>query len=146
MASGQVSAAIEDFLVAHWIATPLLLENKGATENGLSMPPDTAIYFVEVGFTGKFYGQVSLGASRQADNRWDETGILFLSVFAPIGDGSRIARTHAKNLADLFRGLLLLGDNLEFTDASIGEGGKSDKYDGAYYMIPVDVDWRRVEA
>ncbi len=146
MASGTVSTAIEQQLIAQWTATPLLLENKTATENGIVMPPDTAIYWVEVSFTGRDYSQVAIGASIQADNRWDEEGVLFLTVFAPIGDGSRTARTYAKQLADLFRGLVLLGGNLEFLGASIGEGAKSDKYSGNYFVIPVDIDWRHVEA
>jgi hypothetical protein len=146
MASGAVSAAIEDYLSAHWTTTPLLFENKTEAEDGTVLPPQPPAPFVEVSFTGRVYEQVSLGASVQRDNRWDEEGVLFLDVLVPIGQGSRDARTYAKSLCDLFRGLTLLNDTLEFRAASIGEGAKSDKYNGNYFSIPVDVDWRRVEA
>lgn len=146
MASGAVSAAIEDYLLANWTTTPLLFENKVAAEDGTSLPPPIPTDFVEVSFTGRTYGQVSIGAPLQRDNRWDEEGVLFFDVLTPINQGSRSARTHAKSLCDLFRGLTLLSGSLEFRAASIGEGAKSDKYVGNYFIIPVDVDWRRVEA
>lgn len=146
MASGAISAAIEDYLKANWTTTPLLFENKTKAEDGTVLPAPTPIPFVEVSFTGRTYEQVSLGASLQKDNRWDEDGILFLDVLVNINTGSRDARTYAKSLCDLFRGLTLLSGNLEFRSASIGEGVKSNKYNGNYFSIPVDIDWRRVEA
>lgn len=146
MASGAVSAAIEDHLSANWTTTPLLFENKTAAEDGTPLPAATPAPFVSVSFTGRSYGQVSIGASLQADNRWDEEGFLFFDVLWPVGTGSRDARTAAKQLADLFRGLTLLSGNLEFLDTSIGTGAKSDQYNGNYFVIPVDIEWRRVEA
>jgi hypothetical protein len=151
MASGAVSGAIENYLVANWTATLLVLENKSAAEDGtpagIPVPPNTPAPMVQVSFTGRAYGQASIGASVQSENRWDEEGVLLLDVMVPIGSGSTEARTYAKSLCDLFRGLTtLLGGNLEFQDATIGEGTKSDKYEGNYFSIPVDIDWRRVEA
>jgi hypothetical protein len=146
MASGAVSAAIEDYLNAHWTTTPLLFENKSEAEDGTQLPASDPIPFVEVSFTGRTYEQVSLGASEQRDNRWDEEGILFLDVLVKINSGSHAARTYAKSLCDIFRGVTLLSGTLEFRSASIGEGAKSNKYNGNYFSIPVDIDWRRVEA
>lgn len=152
MASGAVSAAIEDFLggvgetPAAWTVTPLLFENKVVDQGGNALPRETPEPFVSVEFTGRSYGQVSIGASLQADNRWDEEGMLFLDVFWPVGTGSREARAAAKQLTDKFRGLTLLSGNLEFGDAAIGSGAKSEKYNGNYFVIPVDIEWRRVEA
>jgi hypothetical protein len=146
MASGAVSSAIEGHLIANWKATLLVLENKSTAENGTALPPDTPAPMVQVSFTGKTYEQVSIGASTQAANRWDEEGVLFLDVLVPIDTGSTDARNYAKALCDLFRGLTLLSGNLEFLTATIGEGTKSDKYNGSYFLISVDIDWRRVEA
>jgi hypothetical protein len=150
MASGAVSAAIEDYLKANWTTTLLSLENDSKATDGSVLPPvnsaGESIAFVAASFTGRTYQQVSLGASQQKDNRWDEEGILFLDVLVPNNTGSRDARTFAKSLCDLFRGLTLLSGSLEFRAASIGEGVKSDKYTGNYFSIPVDIDWRRVEA
>lgn len=146
MASGAVSAAIEDFLIANWTTTPLLFENMNTAEDGAALPQPDPAPFVELSFTGRTYGQQSLGASLQKDNRWDEDGLMFFDVLVPRGKGSRDARTYAKALCDLFRGLRLLNDSLEFLDASIGEGSNSDRYAGNYFIIPVDVAWRRIEA
>jgi hypothetical protein len=146
MASGTVAAAIEDFLQAHWTTTPLLFENQNAAMDGSALPPQTPGPFVALNFSGRNYGQVSIGASVQADNRWDETGVVMLDVLVPAGTGSRAARTYAKQLADLFRGLTLLGDTLEFLDASLGSGAASDRFNGNYYVIPVDIEFRRIEA
>lgn len=150
MASGTVSAAIEDYLIANWTTTLLSLENDNKATDGTPLPPvdisGNPAAFVEVSFTGRSYGQASLGASVQSANRWDEEGLLFFDVLVPINTTSRNARTYAKSLSDLFRGLTLLSGNLEFLDASIGLGGKTDKYSGNYFSIPVDIEWRRVEA
>lgn len=147
MASGEVSGAIEDYLLIAWTTTPLLFENKNEFEGGGVVPPAEPINFVEVSFTGRSYGQQSLGVSPVSANRWDEEGLIFFDVLAPVNQGSRTARTHAKALANLFRGLTtLLGEGLEFLDASIGQGERSTKYNGNYFVIPVDLEWRRVEA
>jgi hypothetical protein len=146
MASGAVSAAIEDFLIANWTATLLSLENDQKATDGTTLPPSPPVPFVEVSFTGRTYGQESIGAPTQATNRWDEDGLVFFDVLVEINTGSRTARTYAKSLCDLFRGLTLLNGNLEFLDASIGEGNRSDKYAGNYFVIPVDIEWRRVQA
>jgi hypothetical protein len=146
MASGAVSGAIEDHVKANWTTTPLLFENKSEAEDGTKLPPDTPVPFIELSFTGRSYGQKSFGTANPANNRWDEEGILFFDVLVPIGTGSRDARTYAKGLCDLFRGVTLLSESLEFFDASIGQGEKSEKYNGNYFIIPVDIDWKRLNA
>jgi hypothetical protein len=148
MASGEVSGAIEDYLLTAWTTTPLLFENKTEFERGAGVaPPSDPIAFVEVSFTGRSYGQESIGIHPVSGNRWDEEGIVFFDVLVPVTTGSRTARTYAKSLANLFRGKVdLLNENLEFMDASIGQGEKSAKYNGNYFVIPVDLEWRRVEA
>jgi hypothetical protein len=148
MASGAVSAAIEDYLIAHWATTPLLMENDNRDAvSGVPLPPSPdPAPFVEVNFSGRSYGQASLGASVQSANRWDEDGFVSFDVLVPINTTSRVARTNAKSLADLFRGLLLLNGSLEFLDAAISSGSPSSKYNGNYYVIPVDIEWRRVDA
>ena len=145
MASGAVYQAIRDHLVATWTATPLAFENEDVDQHGNPLPPDPPVPFVEIELTGTSYGQQSIGESRQADNRWDEEGVLFLHVLVAGGAGSMLARTYAKQLADLFRGTTLLGGNLEFLDSFIGRGRPGER-DGNWYLIPVDIEWRRVEA
>lgn len=153
MASGEVSAAVEDFLKAQWTVTPLLFENKTAFEStlapsaGLACPPATPAPFVEVSFSGRSYGQQSIGAVPMEANRWDEEGLIFFDVLVPVNTGSRTARAYAKRLADLFRGRDdLLGGDLVFYDAVIGVGQRSGRYNGNYFVIPLDQEFRRIDS
>jgi hypothetical protein len=114
-------------------------------ENETFDKPDPPAPWISVALTGIIYGQQSLGASRQADNRWDETGHLWLPVMVPVGTGSSRARQIAKLLADICRGLTLLSGTLEFRDTIIGEGGPAAE-EGNYYELPVVIVWRRIEA
>lgn len=102
-------------------------------------------HWVAVIMTGTLYGQESIGETVQADNRWDEEGILWLHVFSPVGAGERTQRQYCKQLADIFRGLTLLSGNLEFLDASISSGELGSE-DGAWWRLSVDVAWRHWNA
>lgn len=144
MASGAVYSAIEDYLKANWTTTPIAFENKDQFEDGTPIPPPGDPW-IEVEMTGTVYGQQSIGAGVQAQNRWDEEGILFINVFVRGGTGSATARTYAKSLADLFRGTTLLSGSLEFMDAYIGKGQPGER-EGNWYLVPVDIDWRRIDA
>lgn len=137
MASGAVFDAIKTYISSSWTTTPVRFENEP-----LDPLPDN---FVEVEMTGTFYGQESVGASHQKDNRWDEEGVLWLRVLVPINTGGSTVRTYAKSLADLFRGLLLLNDSLEFRDAFIGKGQPGHE-NGTKYAVTVYINWRRMEA
>lgn len=107
--------------------------------------PNPPTPWIAVALTGVLYGQQSIGASRQADNRWDETGHLWIPVFVKTNTGSSRARHLAKLIADIFRGLVLINNTLEFMDAFIGEGSPAPQ-EGNWYELPVVIEWRRVEA
>jgi hypothetical protein len=143
MASDAVADAIRAHLTANWTESPIAWENepfeRPISDDGTPEP------FVIFELSGDLYAQKSIGAGTQAANRWDEDGRLWLHVFVAAGTGNSVVRRHAKQLADLFRGQLLLADSLEFGDASLGAGQPGDD-DGAYYSVSVSVDWRRVEA
>lgn len=139
MASGAVYDAIRAYLDGAWTTTPIAWENEQFT------PPDPPSPFLEVEMTGTNYGQQSLGASLQRDNRWDEEGVLFLNLQIPLGTGASQGRTYAKTLADLFRGTRLLSDSLEFRDAFIGVG-RPGRTDGNWWLVPIDIEWRRMDA
>lgn len=142
MASGAVFDAIRTFLDGTggngaWQQTPIRWENEP-----LDPLPDT---FVDVEMTGTMYDQMSIGTSTQAANRWDEEGVLWLHVLVKINTGGSVARTYCKSLADLFRGLTLLSDSLEFKAAFIGRGQPGFE-DGNYYRISTYINWRRMDA
>lgn len=136
MASGAVFDAIKAYLQSNWTTTPIRFENEQF---------DLVETFVDVEMTGTYYGQESFGASLQEDNRWDEEGVLWLHSLVKINTGGSAVRTQAKALADLFRGLLLINDSLEFRDAFIGRGQPGFE-DGMYYRVSTYINWRRMEA
>jgi hypothetical protein len=157
MASDVVYDAIKAYLVgegstpAAFNSAPLQWENEPAidtTDPDTRGDPDNPAKpapWVLVEMTGTLYGQQSIGANTQAANRWDEEGQLWLHVFVPTGSGGHTARHLAKTLADVFRGALLLNDNLEFMDAQIGMGEPGDE-DGTWFRVSVSLNWRRMEA
>jgi hypothetical protein len=77
-------------LQSNWTTTPLRFENETFNPDGTA--------FVAVEMTGTLYGQESIGASEQEDNRWDEEGVLWLHVMVPMGTGGLTVRTYAKQL------------------------------------------------
>ncbi len=138
MASDIVSDAIRAYLTSNWVETPIQYENE-------SFEPPALMNWVALEMTGTLYGQMSLGADVQSENRWDEEGVLWLHVFVKTGSGSSTLRRQCKALADLFRGARLLNDAIEFLDAQIGMGDQGDD-DGTTYRISVSIDWRREDA
>lgn len=137
MASDVAYDATRAYLAGAWTETQIQWENESF------VPPFDGWIAMEM--SGTLYSQQSIGADAQADNRWDEEGVLWLHCFVPTGTGTSTARRWAKQLADLFRGARLLDDDLEFMDAQIGMGEPGDEQ-GATYRISVVIDWRRVEA
>jgi uncharacterized membrane protein len=139
MASDAVYGAIKDYLVANWTSTPISFENENFVQ------PDPPAPWIAVFLSGVVYGQQTIGTNNQAANRWDEEGILWLFVMVPVGTGSLDARRCAKQLADLFRGVTLLSGSLEFRDAFIGQGELAVEV-GNWFKLPVDIEWRRIDA
>lgn len=144
MSSDTVYTSIREHLTAQWAgATPIRWENEAFT------PPD-GLEWISIDVAGTSYAQQTIGAND--GNRWDEEGSLYIDVMAPAGTGSTEARRLAKRAADIFRGTLLLDDNLEFLDAVISRdfsgGGRDDSsvQEANWFVITVAVDWRLLEA
>src|SRR4051812_40635933 len=138
MASNTVYDAIKTYLTGAWTTTSTQWENEPeiskVDSNGVPVP------WVMVEMTGTLYGQQSIGAADPVSaNRWDEEGDLWLHVFVPAGSGGRVARTYAKTLANLFRGVQLASDHLEFMDATIGMGQPGDD-EGLWFRISVKIE------
>ncbi len=134
MATGPVFDAVKAFLTSNWTTTYIRFENE-------PYDPDGVTPFVDVEMTGTAYGQQSIGAGRQQDNRWDEEGQLWLHVLVPSNTGGSTVRTYAKQIADLFKGLTLINGNLEFRDAFIGRGQPGFE-NGTYYRVSVYQKYR----
>ena len=150
MAADAVYDAIKDFLDTPANVTSLADSVTGAVptfrfENEQFDQPNPPVPWVAMALTSHSYGQVSIGASEQADNQWQEDGDLWLSVFVPINSGASRARQLAKQLADLFRGRQMLSDTLEFLDAFIGGAGPAPD-EGNWFELDLIIQWRRVEA
>ncbi len=133
-----VYEAIKTFLTASWTDTPIQWPNQEWNVQGEEA-------WVKVEIHGTVYGQQSIGASEQSDNRWDDEGVLWLHLGVPRGSGYSPARGAAKALANLFRGRTLLAGRLEFLDATIGSGHFGDE-EGTWFLVPVSIEWRHMDA
>lgn len=140
MASHLIYDAIKAHIEGNWSLTGL---DRFFWENE-AQPPDGASMIV-VEMQGTSYAQASIGADVQAENRWDEEGIVMFHCMVPRGSGARFSRQIAKAMADLFRGARLMSDSLEFRDAGIGVGGTLDNVEGKWWGVTVTIDWRRME-
>lgn len=140
----EVYDVIKAYLGVQWGVTLIQWPNDDTFERpmigGVPQP------FIAFEITGDLYEQVSIGGgAQQAQNRWDETGRIWLHVFVKAGTGHTKARGAAKALANLFRGARMLNDRLEFMDASIGEGEPGDD-NGVYWRVSVSIEWGLTEA
>jgi hypothetical protein len=144
VASQEVYDAIRAKLTDAWDATPIAWPNEEFTFPVRTDAVPTP-HWIAVIMTGTLYGQQSIGESAQADNRWDEEGILWLHTYSPSGAGEAVQRGYCKQLADIFRGLTLLDGSLEFGDAAI-ESGEIGDDNGAWWRISVSIEWRRMDA
>ena len=128
--------ATSAFLAANWLACPLTWSN-----DAYDPPTDGATTWILADMSSRSFEAMTIGSGDPATDRWDEMGWLSLHIMVPIGNGTRDARAKASTLADLFRGLRLLGDRLEFGDMTIGaDGGRSE--DGNWFRFTVEIEWR----
>lgn len=127
---------IRDYLTANWVTTPMSWENEAFTTpadgSGNDLP------FVAVQLTQDEWDQASIGAGDRTENRWQETGELYLNVIVPLNTGTETARIYATTLANLFRGEQL--EDIEFRDISIGLGVIAEDR-GPWWLLPVRISW-----
>ena len=140
MASDLVYDAIRAHIEGNWTLTPL---DRFFWENEPQPPDGPSMIVVEL--QGTLYAQVGFGHDEQAENRWDETGVLLVHCMVPEGTGAQFSRQIARTMANLFRGTRLMSQSLEFQDAVIGMGGGLDGAEGNWWGVTVSIDWRRME-
>ena len=132
--SDEVYDAIRAHMDANWTHTEIRWPNE-TYESPQEQP------WIAFEIFGTVYGQESLGMQVQADNRWDQEGHIWFHIMVPQGSGSSSIRGAAKAIANLFRGLRLLNDDLEFRDASIGPGSADDDK-GNWFRVSLSIQWR----
>lgn len=137
LSTPSVVAGLADPITS--VVPPIRFENERFAQ------PRPPAPWIAMALTGVVYGQQSIGASEQADNRWDESGDLWLSVFVPTGSGSSRAWQLGRLLADIFRGRTLLAGSLEFMDAFIGQGTPAED-EGNWFVLPISIEWRHIDA
>lgn len=130
-------AAVKSHVAANWTLSAVAWPNEPFDRQEAG--------WLSVEIAGTVYGQASIGAETQADNRFDEDGTLWGHVFVKTGSGMSACRAAAKAFADLFRGQRLLADSVEFLDAEIGMGEPGDD-NGNWFRISVAVGWRQIDA
>ena len=143
MASQAIYDAIRAHLEANWTATPLVFENEDYSALG------SHSHFAIVEIAGSYFGRESIGTGDPDQDRFDEEGELWVHLMMRANVGTRVARGHLTNLADIFRGLKLMSDRLEFLDARVGFGesvSQSSGNDGGWFRLSMTIDWRLIDA
>jgi hypothetical protein len=84
------------------------------------------------------YRQDTMGAP--GANVWEETGVTYLHVMVPSGEGSVSARTYARTLMNLFREKPI-GD-LFMPEMSIGAGQPGRDFPN-YFAMTLTISWTR---
>lgn len=138
MATDTVYEPIRLYLEQNWATTPLVFPNE--TDISASVGSSHWVYAEVVGDTIE---QKTIGTGDPARDRWDQEGILSLTIMCPEGAGTVEASRLARMLVDMFRGTRLENDSIEFGSASVGRwAGKSDE--GRWFMFPVEIEWRHI--
>lgn len=143
MASQGIYDAIRAHLTANWTATPLVWENEAYPDMG------TVSHWALVEIAGRYFGRESIGTGSAQTDRYDEEGTLWVHMMMPAGVGTRVARGHLSNIAELFRGQTLMSDALEFLDAEVGFGESvaiSSSNEGSWFRITMNIEWRLIDA
>lgn len=115
-------------LIAADLGAPIAWENTDFT------PPLNGPWMA-VAMTSHVLMPMDLGA-----NVWQELGTLFVNVFVPVSTGTEAARVLAKNVCNVFRGII--GGPVVYEQASIGMGERTDPPDGMWWRLSVDVDFK----
>jgi len=118
---------IENVISTGWISTPVAWDNVP-----LDPPPESNWIRVNI-----LDGDAQRITLNQRYHRF--TGIVLISVFTIVGQGSNAARNNADTIAALFRDLQISG--ILFRSPTITNVGIS----GAYYQINLSVPFQRDE-
>jgi len=94
--------------------------------------------WVYVEIYGDAYAQDTMGAP--GANVWEETGVTYLHIMVPSGEGSSDARGHAKTLMNLFREQPISG--LFMPEMSIGAGEPGEDFPN-YWSLALTIHWTR---
>jgi hypothetical protein len=87
---------------------------------------------------GDNYRQDTMGAP--GANVWEETGVTYLHVMVPSGEGSTNARTYSRALMNLFREKPVSG--LFMPEMSLGAGEPGQDFPN-YWSFAVTIYWTR---
>jgi hypothetical protein len=134
MSSPKAFDDIVTRLKMEWTTTPLVFEN---------MPyslPATPSPFVYAEIFGDDYDVDSVGAPGQ--NMFKETGVAYLHVMVPNETGSRVARTYANSLLNLFREQQVGSIRTDRMSIGQGEPGRSFKN---YWAMTASIWWHRYD-
>ena len=91
--------------------------------------------YASFGMVGDMLEPIELGPA----GAWSESGFLEVTLHVPTGHGTRPARVHAKDVANLFRGRA--SGPVTYHRGSLGDGAPDDN-DSAWWCLPVVIDYR----
>jgi hypothetical protein len=116
-------------------AATLIAADRIAWPNEPFANPEPPDLWLTVECTGDVLEPVELGPRAV----WQEEGRAYVHILTPAGWGTDAARTLAKQIATVYRGLPAA--DVQYLGASIGSGEAAD-VDGAWWRITVAIDWR----
>lgn len=93
-------------------------------------PPDLSAW-LSVEAEGDVLEPIEIGGGA-----WEERGVFIVHVIVPLGTGSLAARQIAKDVANIYRGVV--GYTI-YRRAVIGSGSPTE--DGKWWVLTVNVEW-----
>lgn len=129
MSSAAPFADISAKLVAAALGYPIWYPN------ATFRPPTPPSPWLRLSVTSDVLAPIELGA-----NVWQENGTAYIEVIVPAYSGSTTARTIAKSVANVFRGIAP-PYTVVYMDASIGDG-LVQPVNGAWWGLTVSIDWK----
>lgn len=126
MSSDAVFSAVRDLITAQWSTTEVVWPNEG----GVS---DASLPWIYVDVSGNLLDPMELGGGA-----WIERGLVFCSVFVPVGTGTLEQRAIAKAMSDLFRNAR--DGPVVFRSHNLGQGEPGDD-DGMYWRLTLTVEY-----
>lgn len=145
MASIRAFNALHSFIAASWpdaapMACPLAWDNVPFTPPQPYDQQDQLQCWGRVLVNGDLWDQQTIGSGTPAEDRWDETGSLVLTVFSPVGAGSEPNRSLLTAFAEMCQGQDI--GTLEFQDMRFDPIGAKDE-SGVWWGMLITIDWIR---
>jgi hypothetical protein len=126
MSSPEAFQAVKDLIEAEFLDYPVVWPNEHS-------PTDSSLPWVYIDVTGVATRRIELGIGA-----YEETGLIWLHIYVPVGTGTLEARTIARTLSRIF--LLARDSPVRFGHQSAAQGSPGDD-DGVLWRQTMTVEY-----